>query len=171
MNDRVHAIDDTTMKVGLLMESAQAHQKLAEGHLEQLGVHTQGLDAVVRDEIRHTLIEELQSLWAESKRATEALNRIRRGATLRVGLWSIVTAILCTAIPMAIMRWALPSESDVAALRARRDELSASVAILQGGGGRIDWRHCGDRARLCVRVDRKAPTYGENADYFVVAGY
>ena len=171
MSDRVHAIDDTTMKVGLLMESAQAHQKLAESQLEQLCAHAQGLDAVVRDEIRRTLIEELQSLWAESKRATEALNRIRRGATLRAGLWSIVTAILCTGIPMAIMRWALPSESDVAALRARRDELSASVAILEGRGGRIDWRHCGERARLCVRVDRKAPTYGENADYFVVAGY
>jgi hypothetical protein len=171
MSDRVHTIDDTTMKVGLLMESVQAQQKLAESHLEQLRAHTRDLDAVVRDEIRRTLIEELQSLWAESKRATEALNRMRRGATLRVGLWSIVTAILCTGIPMAIMRWALPSESDVAALRARRDELSASVATLEGRGGRIDWRHCGERARLCVRVDRKAPTFGENADYFIVAGY
>jgi hypothetical protein len=171
MTDRVRAIDDTTMSVGLLMESAQAHQKLAESHLEQLRAHTRDLDAVVRDEIRRTLIEELQSLWAESKRATAALQRIGRGAAVRVGLWSIMIAILCTGIPVASMRWALPSGSDVAALRARRDELSASVAILEGRGGRIDWRHCGERARLCVRVDRKAPTYGENADYFVVAGY
>jgi hypothetical protein len=171
MSDRVHAIDDTTMKVGLLMESAQAHQRLAENHLEQLCAHTQGLDAVVRDEIRRTLIEELRSLWAESKRATEAVRRIQGGATVRAGLWSIVIAVLCTGIPMAIMRWTLPSGSEVAALRLRRDELSASVAILEGRGGRIDWRHCGERARLCVRVDRKAPTYGENADYFIVAGY
>jgi hypothetical protein len=171
MSDRVHTIDDATMKAGLLMESVQAHQKLAESHLEQLRAHTRDLDSVVRDEIRRTLIEELQSLWAESKRATEALNRIRRGATVRVSLWSIVIAILCTSIPMVIMRWALPSGSDITALRARRDELSASVAILEGRGGRIDWRRCGERARLCVRVDRKAPTYGENADYFVVAGY
>ena len=171
MSDRVHAIDDTTMKVGLLMESAQAHQKLAESHLEQLCAHTQGLDAVVRDEIRRTLIEELHSLWAESKRATEAVRRIQGGATVRAGLWSTVIAILSIGIPMAIMRWALPSGSEVAALRLRRDELSASVAILEGRGGRIDWRHCGERARLCVRVDRKATTYGENADYFIVAGY
>jgi hypothetical protein len=171
MSDRDHAIDDTTMKLGLLMESVQAHQKLAESHLEQLRAHTRDLDAVVRDEIRRTLIEELQSLWAECKQAARALQRIRRGATVRAGLWSIVIAILCTGIPMAIMRWALPSGSEVTALRARRDELSASVAILEGRGGRIDWRHCGERARLCVRVDRKAPTYGENADYFIVAGY
>jgi hypothetical protein len=171
MSDHVHTLDDTTMKLGLLMESVQAHQKLAESHLEQLRAHTRDLDAVVRDEIRRTLIEELQSLWAESKRATEALQRIRRGATVRAGLWSVVIAILCTGIPMAIMRWALPSGSEISALRARRDELSASVATLEGRGGRIDWRRCGERARLCVRVDRKAPTYGESADYFVVAGY
>jgi hypothetical protein len=171
MTDRVHTIDDTTMNVGLLMESAQAHQKLAESHLEQLRAHTRDLDAVVRDEIRRTLVEELQMLWGESKRVTEALQRIGRRATLRVGLWSIVTAILCTGIPLAIVRWALPSGPEIAALKARRDELSASVAILEGQGGRIDWRRCGEKARLCVRVDRKAPAYGEKSDYFVAAGY
>jgi hypothetical protein len=171
MNDRVQTLDDTTLKLGLLMESVQAHQKLAEGHLEQLRAHTRDLDAVVRDEIRRTLIEELQMLWTESKRATEALRRVGRGASVRVGLSSIVIAALCGGIPMAIIRSALPSASELAAMRARRDELSASVAILEGRGGRIDWRHCGEKARLCVRVDRKAPTYGEKADYFVVAGY
>jgi hypothetical protein len=64
----------------------------------------------------------------------------------------------------------LPSESEIASLRTRRDELSASVAALEKKGGRIDWRHCGEAARLCVRVDRKAPTYGETADFYVVAG-
>jgi hypothetical protein len=171
MSDRVHTIDDTTMKVGLLMESVQAQQKLAESYLEQLRAHTRDLDAVVRDEIRRTLIEELQMLWAESRRATEALQRIGRAAAVRAGLRSIVIAILCTGMPMAIMRWAWPSGSEITAMRARRDELSASIAILEGRGGRIDWRRCGETARLCVRVDRRAPTYGEKADYFVVAGY
>ncbi len=171
MNDRVHPIDDTAMKLGLLMESVQAHQKLAESQLEQLHAYTRDLDAVVRDEIRRTLVEELQMLWAESKRATEALRRIRRGASVRFGLWSLVIAIACTGIPMAIVRRVLPSGSEIAALQARRDELSASIAILEERGGRIDWRRCGERARLCVRVDRQAPTYGEKSDYFVAAGY
>jgi hypothetical protein len=171
MSDRVDTAYDTTMKFGLLMESAQVHQKLAESHLERLIAHTRDLDGVVRDEIRRTLIEELQMLWAESKRTTEALQRVGRSASLRVGLWNVVIAILCTGIPLAILRWALPSGSEIAAMRAQRDELSASVAILEGRGGRIDWRRCGETARLCVRVDRKAPIYGEKSDYFVVAGY
>jgi hypothetical protein len=59
----------------------------------------------------------------------------------------------------------------VSALRAQRDELRLNVAKLEQLGGHIDWRRCGDSRRLCVRVDRKAPTYGEKADYLVIDGY
>jgi hypothetical protein len=161
--------DDATLKFGLLMESAEAHQRLAETHLEKLRAHTQDLDAVVRDEIRRTLTEELQMLTAESRRCAEALQRIRRRTGIRSALWCLGVAVLCSATLVAIMRWTMPSEAELAALRARRDQLSASVAALERQGGRIDWRHCGENSRLCVRVDRKAPAYGEKADYYVVA--
>ncbi len=62
MSERAPAMDDTTMKFGLLMESAQTHQKLADAHLEKLRAHTRDLDGVVREEIRRTLVEELQDL-------------------------------------------------------------------------------------------------------------
>src|SRR5580692_6853792 len=86
MNDRA-AVDDATMKVGLLMESAQVHQKLAEGQLERLRAHTQDLDSVVRDEIRRTLVEELRALTAEATRATRALQKIRGAGALRGLAW------------------------------------------------------------------------------------
>jgi hypothetical protein len=164
-------VDDATMKCGLLMESAQAHQKLAEANLEKLRVHTRDLDMVVRGEIRRTMIEELQMLTAESKRAAEVLRGIGRGAILRSALWSIAVVLLCTSIPIAIMRWTLPSESDIASLRMRRDKMMLSVAALERQGGRVEWRRCGEKARLCVRVDRKAPPYGDRADYYIVEGY
>ncbi len=171
MSDRALPMDDATLKVGLLMESAQAHQKSAEEQLEKLRAHTEDLDGVVRDEIRRTLIEELQMLSAECKRATDALRTIKRAASLRGTVWSILMAVLSTGIPIAVMRWTLPSNAEMAALRVHRDELAASVATLERRGGRIEWRRCGATARLCVRVDRAAPTYGEKADYHVVAGY
>jgi len=164
-------MDDATMKFGLLMESAQAHQKLAESNLEKLRVHTQGLDIVVRDEIRRTLIDELQMLTVESKRAAEVLRRIGRGAALRGALWSIAIALLGAGTPVAIMRWTLPSEHEIGLLRTRRDEMISSIATLGRQGGRIEWRHCGEKARLCVRVDRKAPPFGDRADFYVVEGY
>ena len=53
----------------------------------------------------------------------------------------------------------------------QREELAVNVASLKRQGGRIAWRHCGETARLCVRVDVHSPTYGAKADYYVVAGY
>jgi hypothetical protein len=169
MNDR--GVDDATMKVGLLMESAQAHQRLAEGQLEKLRAHTQDLDVVVRDEIRRTLVDELQMLTAETTRATRALEKLRGGTAWRGMVLNLSGAMLCALVPIALARWALPSPGDIATLRARREELAASVAKLEQQGGRIDWRHCGEAKRLCVRVDRKAPSYGDKADYYVLEGY
>src|SRR5450432_3359883 len=108
MSDRAQAFDDATMKCGLLMESAQAHQKTAEAQLEKLRAHTDGLDSVVRDEIRCTLVEELQMLTAESTRAALAFRKARCGAFARGTLWSIVVALICTGVPVGIMRWGLP---------------------------------------------------------------
>jgi hypothetical protein len=169
--ERAAIIDDATMKFGLLMESAQAHQKLAETQLEKLRAHAQDLDGVVRDQIRRTLVEELQMLTAETSRATRALQKVRRGAGVRSALLSFLAAAICALVPIAVARWALPSAAEIAALRARHDEISASLAQLQQLGGRIDWRRCGDKKRLCVRVDRAAPAYGEKSDYYVVEGY
>jgi hypothetical protein len=171
MTERSVSLDDATLKVGLLMESAQAHQKLAEGQLERLRVHTQDLDGIVRDEIRRTLVEELRALSAEASRATRALEKVRGAGALRGAAWSLAAAVLCTAVPIGVARWALPSAAEIATLRARRDELSASLAKLEREGGRIDWRRCGETRRLCVRVDRRAPIYGDKADYFVIEGY
>ncbi|HEX3951869.1 MAG TPA: hypothetical protein VHW95_18620 [Steroidobacteraceae bacterium] len=171
MTERAATLDDATLKLGLLMESAETHQKLAEGQLERLRAHTQDLDGVVRDEIRRTMVEELRMLSAEVTRASRALQKIRSGHAVRGTVWTLAAAMLCTAAPIAVARWVLPSAADVAALRARRDELAANLNGLQQQGGRIKWRHCGDAKRLCVRVDRKAPTYGDAGDYYVIEGY
>jgi hypothetical protein len=164
-------MDESAIKFGLLMESAQAHQKLAETHLERLRAHTQDLDGVVREEIRRTLIEEFGELAAETQSAVRALDGMKRAANLRGLTWSLVMTAASTAIPFAVVHWALPSTADIEALRLRRDSLQENVIALERRGGRIDWRRCGADGRLCVRVDKTAPAYGDKADYYVVEGY
>jgi hypothetical protein len=171
MTDRSVPLDDAPMKAGLLMERAQAHQKLAESQLEMLRAHTQDLDSVVRDEIRRTLVEELRALTAEAARASHALQKIRGAGKLRGAAWGLAAAAVCIGGAIGVGRWVFPTATEIASLRARRDELAASLAKLEQQGGHIDWRRCGEARRLCVRVDRKAPTYGEKADYFVIEGY
>jgi hypothetical protein len=90
---------------------------------------------------------------------------------MRSAALSLATAVVCTVLPIGFARWALPSAADIAALRVRRDELTANLASLEKQGGRIDWRRCGNDRRLCIRVDRKAPVYGEKGDYYVIEGY
>lgn len=164
-------MEDNTMESGLLLEAARAQQTLAQTVLEQLKAHMGALDDVVREEIRRTLVEELQVLGNDSRRAAEALRGLGRSVNLRVALWSVGITTLCAAIPLCEAWWLLPSRSEVAALSSKRDELASSLARLEQHGARIELRRCGGSSRLCVRVDRKAPAYGETGDYFVVKGY
>ncbi len=159
------------MKVGLLMEAAETQQALAAAALEQLREHAAGLDGIVREEIRSTLIEELGALDEDSRRAGESLRALKQAASLRLAAWSVGVAALSAAIPLTIGWWLLPSHAEVAALRVTRAELSSHVAQLIQQGGRVELRHCGAARRLCVHVDRSAPTYGEASDYLVVKGY
>lgn len=164
-------MDETTMKLGLLMEAAQAHHKAAESSLKKLKAAANELAGIVRDEVRRVVTEEFQSLAADGKRASDALHEVHRAANIRALLWSIGMTVLCSAIPLVLACWIIPSRAEISALRAKRDELATQIASLEERGGRIDLRRCGDGARLCVRVDRKAPTYGEQSDYLVVRGY
>jgi hypothetical protein len=163
-------MDDTTMKLGLLMEAAQAHQKAAESSLKRLKATTSDLAGVVREEVQRVVTEGLHSLESDSKRTCEALRAVRRAANMRVLTWSIAIALLSSAIPFGLAWWLIPSQSDIAALRAKHAELAAKIANLEQEGGRMDLRRCGG-GRLCVRVDRKAPMYGEQSDYLIVRGY
>lgn len=162
---------DETVRLGLLMEAAQAQQRLAQESLDRLAAHTRSLDELLRDEVRRTIAEGLGSLTGETRRATESLKRMRRAGNVRTMLWTVSIATICSGVMMIEATWMLPSQREVAALRARRDALAANVARLEQHGGAIDVRACGTRARLCVRVDRNGPAYGSGADYLVVKGH
>ncbi len=153
------------------MEAAQQHQQQAQIAIERLTAMAQGLDQVVRQEIRSAFAEEFQTLGVASRHAAEALHSVRRAASVRLALWAIAVIAACSAIPAAIAWTVLPSRAEVAQARQERDELAATVARLREQGGAIDLRRCGSAGRLCVRVERSGPAYGTHADYLVVAGY
>lgn len=165
------ALSNEALKLGLLMEAAQVQQRLSQESLDRLAVHTRDLEGMVRDEVRRTLAEALGNVAAESRRATESLQRVRRAANLRILLWTLSIAMICSGVATGEAWWMLPSQSQIASMRARADSLAANIARLEQHGGRLDVRACGPRERLCVRVDRSAPAYGPGADYLVVKGY
>src|SRR5215831_1903590 len=111
-------MEELTVKLGLLMESAEAQQALAANALERLREHTAGIDAVVREEIRATLLEELQALSVEGQRTARALVGMRRAIGVRALLLNAGTAAVAAAIPLTYTWWVTPSQSEVRALRA-----------------------------------------------------
>jgi len=158
-------------RFGLLLQTAQRHQQFADDTLARLEAHTQGLDSVVREEIRRTFIAECGALAGEAHRAADALAQLQQRARRHM----VATVALCaalSALALLLVLWRLmPSGEQLAALRAQRAQLSAGVAALAASGGRMQLRRCGGARRLCVRVDRQAPAYGEAADYLIVKGY
>ena len=154
-------LDEPTMKFGLLMESAQAHQKLAERHLENLRAHTQDLDGVVREEIRRTLVEELPS-DQESSRAVQALNGMKRAAQHRGLVLSAATAPLSATLPIAVARWVLPSPPRSrprapAAMSSRRASLGWTDGVASSGGTAASGPGCAfvSTARTVLRRQRR----------------
>jgi hypothetical protein len=163
-------MDQGSVKLGLLMETAQSHQKLAEAAIQKLNEHAQGLEAVLREQIRQGLAEELKGVRAEAEGAATALRALKRAANARATFWTLGLAAMAAGITVSVAWWVLPTPSEIAELRTERDALKGNVAVLNQRGARADLRRCG-AARLCVRVDVKAPRYGEHFDYLVVNGY
>jgi len=163
-------MDDTHQKLGILIETAETTQQLATALVQRLEQHTRGLDAIVRQEIRRTLIEELREVHTESQRAVDSLHRLEHAGRRRAAFWTLGLLACSTALSLAIAAWWLPSPSEMTKLTAQRADLLASLDVLKQHGARADLRTCGDH-HLCVRVDPKAPRYGEQSDYFVVHGY
>lgn len=164
-------MDEESMKLGLLMETAQAHQALAEDQLQQLEAHTRDLDRIVCGQIRQTLAMEMGAMSAAVRSAVQSLHGVQRTAHLRAGLWSMGTVCASGALGMVLIAQVLPSPAQIDALRAKRDHLAEQISTLEQQGGRIELRRCGEAGRLCVRVDREAPAYGEAADFLVVKGH
>ena len=163
-------MDQDSVKLGLLMETAQTHQKLAETAIEKLSQHTQSLESAVRDQIQRALVDALETVHVEAQRAVEALQKMKRAANMRITLWTLGLTATSAAIALFIAWWVLPTPAEISRLRTERDELASNIAVLNQRGARADLRRCG-AGRVCVRVDLSAPRYGASSDYLVIKGY
>jgi len=159
------------MKLGLLLESAQAHQNLAHRSIEMLDERVRDLDGVIRTEVRQALIEELQEMHLEISRATHAMRRFGRSINFRFGAAGAALLLLAVGIPAVLFWRAVPDRGEIDALRTQRDALSANIVRLERRGGRLEWRLCGERSAPCVQIDNSQPPFGEHSDFRIVKGH
>jgi hypothetical protein len=146
-------------------------QQPAQAVIDPFGALSRGMDQVIRQEIRGALAEEFQALGGASRRAAEALETVRRAASVRMALWAVAVVLACASMPVIVAWSVLPSRAQLEQLRAERDRLQENIALLARRGGNLDLRRCGPAGRLCVRIERSTPAYGPQADYLVAKGY
>src|SRR5262249_45377995 len=113
-------MDQDSVKLGLLLEGAERQQKLAEAAIGKLNEQVQGLEAVVRDQIRCGVSEEMKFVQAETQKAVEALKTVKRAANARVMLWTIGLTAISAGIALFVAWWVLPTRGEIAALRTER---------------------------------------------------
>jgi len=163
--------ESTPPQLAALLEGLRGQEQSWRAALARLDSLAATVESVVRDELRTAFVEEFQALGSAALRAEEALQRVSRVASLRIALWTLGVSVACAAMPIVVAWAVLPSRSQLTQLRGERDALAATVAQLDERGGKIELRHCGGARRLCIRVDRSAPAFGEGADYLIVKGY
>jgi len=151
--------------LGRVLETVHAQQSQIHGMLATLDARSRDLDSTMGEAVQRAFMD------AAGLRAAEKLSQIHRATGMRFALWSFGIVSACSLVPTVLTWMLMPSRAQVTQARQSLDQLSAGIARLSREGGRMDLRHCGEANRLCVRVDRKAPFYGGNADYAVVRGY
>ena len=151
--------------LGRVLETVHAQQSQIHGMLATLDTRSRDLDSTMGEAVQRAFMD------AAGLRAAEKLSQIHRATGMRFALWSFGIVSACSLVPTVLTWMLMPSRAQVTQARQSLDQLSAGIARLSREGGRMDLRHCGEANRLCVRVDRKTPFYGEKADYAVVKGY
>jgi hypothetical protein len=147
-----------------LAEMIHAQKSQIDGLLAALDARSGNLDAAVGDAVQ-------RALDAAGIQASERIARLHRATGVRFARWSFGVVSACAMVPAVLSWFLMPSQAQLLRARQTRDELTATVAQLAREGGRIELRHCGEANRLCVRVERKLPLYGEGADFMVLKGY
>ena len=148
-----------------ILETVHAQQAQLHGMLASLESRSRDLDASVGEAVQRALMQ------PAGLRAAEQLAQVHRASSVRLARWSFGVVSGCALVP-ALLSWMLmPSRTQLLQARQTFDQLSGAIAQLSREGGRIELRHCGVANRLCVRVDRKSPFYGESADFVVLKGY
>jgi hypothetical protein len=152
-------------ELGQILETVHAQQSKIHGVLARLDTRSRDLDSTLEEAVQRAFME------AAGLRAAETLSQVHRATGVRFARWSFGIVTACALVPTVLSWMLMPSPVQMLQARQTLQQLSVRVAQLSTEGGRIDLRHCGAVKRLCVRVDRKAPFFGDSADYMVVKGY
>jgi hypothetical protein len=157
-------MNDVPDEIALIYAAAQTQQQQAHEALDRLQQHTQQLDALVRQTIRHAATEALHGVSLEAERACARLQAVQRAALPRV-LWMTVGSAAAGLIATLILSACfVPSKEEIA-------QRQATLAALIASGAQAQLSRCTPphgEPQLCIRVNTAAGPFGATHDYYLV---
>ena len=163
--------------------SAAVIEKATRKAVEQA---VQGVLEQVSDKARLSIVDAIKpainALQAVSGDAVGAGQKLRDSISWVGWRWVAVCVAAAFGLFSAVMLGVVllvPSARDLAALRAEKAELEASVAVLERRGARVQLTTCGDKKRLCALIDPQqinsdgvAHRYGDKGEtWMILKGY
>jgi hypothetical protein len=171
-------MDDDTRKIMTVIAAFDAEHARLQEAVKSLNGSGQHLAIVVRQAAQGAVEDALKGLHPHIDRAGKTLVGLQRFSVWRAAWQHAIVAAVAILVTLAGIWWYVPSASEMAALRAERDELQASLQTLTAKGARMQFSMCGsgdEKKRLCVLVPKK-PVMWDNLNdrtqgYVVPVGY
>jgi hypothetical protein len=113
-------------------------------------------------------VKALQGVTARAKEAEESLHQAAGSISWKWAAILAATSCMLLASVVGLSMLLVPSPNEIADLRA-------NVADLEARGGKVQLSTCGDKNRLCARIDPKAEKelqWGQNGQrWMILQGY
>jgi hypothetical protein len=116
----------------------------------------------------------LAELNQDIQNAGRTLKQLQRFSLWQTALRHVMVAIAAIAVTLVAVWWYVPTVAQMNQLRAEREQLQASIDVLNQSGARIQLNTCGSEKRLCVLVDTVAGPFGDprrEKVYMIAKGY
>jgi hypothetical protein len=165
------------LRIAALLDAADVEQARVREAITELKAGGESLRREVRSAASEATREAVKALQTQIDQAQRVVLDLQRLSLMRAAWQHVWVALVAIGITVLVVWWYVPSVSEMAALRAERDQLQASIEDLTARGGRIKLNTCGDsgeRKRLCVLVDQSAGRFGNTQSgeiYMIAKGY
>lgn len=144
---------------------------------DAVGAAMGGVEVRAGDAIEGASAPALEAIKRATQQATVAAGELRGTVGWVSWKWAGIMAASSAGALGAffLAAWLIvPSAGELRALQIERDMLQANVAALEKRGARIQLHTCGEKKRLCARVDAKSAgtVYGANGEqWLILHGY
>ena len=168
-------MDSQETKIAALIAAFDTEHVRAQGAITAIYRAGEQLKLDMSSAAKVAVQAALKDLNADIEKASRVLTDLQGLSLWRASLQHLAVAVVAMAIALLGVWWYVPSQSDIAARRAERAELQASIDDLTKRGAKMKTIGCGPKSRLCVLVDRAAGTFGVTGNkddvYMIVKGY